>query len=1075
MGAAGISHRRIMSFTIRKKVVVGFAISVLALAGLAGLSYFTVDRLADTLKLVAKTREIIATLDEGHTALSDAVSAQRSYLLTGDEGFLQDCRAASADTADWIQRLRSLMKDNPQEQEHLDELDQLVSRRLVILEERVRIRQEKGLQAAAEAVAKRDTEALMGRIRKAVAEMRLAESDLLDQHEASVRARARISVLTIVIGSALACAVGVGALVVIRRDLQSRERAERQVQEGRALLHSILDNTPATIYLKDLEGRYLFVNRRFQEITGRTREEMIGKTVFDVTRKDLAETAHGHHLSVMQASGPMEFEETVIHADGPHTHLSVKFPVRDANGKVYGTAGVSTDITERNRAIQDIEKNRRMFQRLFESLPDAILLVGRDGRVTRANATTQTLFGYTAEELVGQPVEMLMPERFRASHPAHRDSYFSAPRTRAMGVGLELFGLRKDGTEFPVDILLTTIDSEEGTQAMAVIRDASGRKQVEQMHLQFRALFESTPGLFLVLKPNLDIVAVSDAYLKATMTKRDEIVGHHLFDVFPDNPDDPSATGVSNLRASLERVIKLGVADTMAVQRYDVRRPQSEGGGFQERYWSPVNSPVFGLGKKLEYIIHRVEDVTEFVLQRRGKKTQAQMEERVEQMEAEIFERAQEVQEANRRLSTLNAELEKEIAERARAEEELRLAKESLETRVQERTAELAAINAALRDGEQRVRAVLDSAHSAVIVMDAQGRIVDWNARAEKMFERERREVIGCKLADVIIPERFRDAHTRGLEHFLATGEGNVFNRMLELGALRRNGTEFPAEVSISALKSGDVVTFCGFITDITERKRAEAEIREFSATLEQRVLDRTAQLEAVNKELEAFSYSVSHDLRAPLRHVIGFAELLNQSCGQKLEESDRRYVQIISEAATQMGTLIDDLLVFSRIGRAEMRRARVDMGDLVAEVVREMAHDCVGRNIAWDIGTLPEVNGDRAMLKQVWVNLISNAVKYTRHRDRAEIKIASRRNGHALWEFSVKDNGAGFDMQYAGKLFGVFQRLHNAEEFEGTGIGLANVQRIVLRHGGRVWAEAKVDAGATFYFELPDGTKETT
>jgi signal transduction histidine kinase len=256
-----------------------------------------------------------------------------------------------------------------------------------------------------------------------------------------------------------------------------------------------------------------------------------------------------------------------------------------------------------------------------------------------------------------------------------------------------------------------------------------------------------------------------------------------------------------------------------------------------------------------------------------------------------------------------------------------------------------------------------------------------------------------------------------------------------------------------------------GLLTDAFNQMLAE--IHKLNATLEQRVSERTALLQAANKELEAFSYSVSHDLRAPLRHIDGFVKILQETSAAGLDAAGHRYLGIISKAAKQMGSLIDDLLVFSRIGRSEMRRTSVKMNDLVAEVLREMTQDFQGRAIEWEILPLPEVFGDRPLLKQVWVNLVSNAVKYSRDRSPARIKIGCRENGADTWEFFIQDNGAGFDMQYANKLFGVFQRLHQAEEFEGTGIGLANIRRIILRHGGKTWAEGKVDAGATFYFTL--------
>lgn len=229
-----------------------------------------------------------------------------------------------------------------------------------------------------------------------------------------------------------------------------------------------------------------------------------------------------------------------------------------------------------------------------------------------------------------------------------------------------------------------------------------------------------------------------------------------------------------------------------------------------------------------------------------------------------------------------------------------------------------------------------------------------------------------------------------------------------------------------------------------------------------------TAALTAANEELESFCYAVSHDLRAPLRHVVGFVRVLHEDCASTLDDTARNYLSAIAKSASKMSVLIDDLLSFSRMMRAELHRARVNMNEVVKETVQELTPDTQGRNIDWKLNPLPEVVGDRSMLKQVWVNLLSNATKYTRHRDHAAVEVRCEKTRNGELEFSVQDNGAGFDMKYVGKLFGVFQRLHQEEQYEGTGIGLANVRRIIHRHGGRAWAEGKLNEGATFYFTLP-------
>jgi signal transduction histidine kinase len=255
---------------------------------------------------------------------------------------------------------------------------------------------------------------------------------------------------------------------------------------------------------------------------------------------------------------------------------------------------------------------------------------------------------------------------------------------------------------------------------------------------------------------------------------------------------------------------------------------------------------------------------------------------------------------------------------------------------------------------------------------------------------------------------------------------------------------------------------------EVEERTRVEAEVRALNVGLERRVADRTEALAAANRELEAFSYSVSHDLRAPLRHVSGFVELLQKDAAGQLSERGQRYLETIKKASVDMGQLIDDLLAFSRTTRSEMQLGQVALDALVTQVIQSLEQASAGRAVEWEVMPLPAVKGDQALLRQVFTNLLDNAVKYSRGRNPARIAVGcgERQNGHAV--VFVRDNGAGFDMRFAQKLFGVFQRLHRPEEFEGTGIGLATVQRIVARHGGRVWAESAVDEGATFYLTLP-------
>jgi PAS domain S-box-containing protein len=364
-----------------------------------------------------------------------------------------------------------------------------------------------------------------------------------------------------------------------------------------------------------------------------------------------------------------------------------------------------------------------------------------------------------------------------------------------------------------------------------------------------------------------------------------------------------------------------------------------------------------------------------------------------------------------------------------------------------------------------RLAAIVESSDDAIIGKDLNSIITSWNRGAEKIFGYTASEMLGTSIRRLIPADRQNEEDW--LLEKIQRGE-----RVEHFDTLRqtKDGRLINLSVTASPIKdaTGKVIGLSQVARDISDHKEVENMIRHLNAELEQRVIERTAQLKVANIELEAFSYSVSHDLRAPLRHVMGFLELLRKDAGPTLSKKSLGHLTTVSQAAKRMGRLIDELLAFSRIGQAKLQKKEVNLDRLVQEALRDFQGETKERKIVWDIHSLPAVRADRALLRLVLVNLISNAVKFTGTRAEAKIEIGCAPGGNGETVIFIRDNGAGFDPRYAGKLFGVFQRLHSQEEFEGTGIGLANVQRIIHRHGGRTWAEGVVDGGATFYFSIP-------
>ncbi len=935
-------------------------------------------------------------------------------------------------------------------------------------------------------------------------------------------------------------------------EFAENRRMSKELQTTSLYARSLIEASLDPLVTISAEGKITDVNRATESATGRGRTELVGTDFSEYFTEP--DKARAGYRQVFAQGSVTDYPLALRHRDGHVTDVLYNASVyRDEAGEVLGMFAAARDITERKRA----EAARLQLAAIVESSNDAIIGKTLDGVIVSWNKGAEEIYGYAAEEVIGNPITMLaLPAR----HAEVRE-FLEKVRKGERVVNHESERVRKDGALIQVSLTLSPIKDASGNVVgiSTIARDITERKVMEEKlrraSVYHRSLIEASLDPLVTISAEGKITDINRATEQVTGRKRAELTGTDFSDYFTE-PD--------KARAGYQQVFAQG-----HVTDYPLAIRHRDGHVIDVLYNASVYRDEQG---EVLGVFAAARDITE----------RKHAEEQLRRSEHSLAE-------AQRIAHLGNWELDLETNLLSWSDEIFRIFEIDKDKFGASYDAFLNAIHPDDRDmvnkaytdsvankvpydivhrlrmEDGRVKYVNEKCEthyagdgkplrSVGTVHDITARILD--EEAMRRLNRELRAISNCnqtlmraedeqalldaichivcddagyRMAWVGYPEDDADKSIR------VVSWAGANSGYLDQAKLTWADTERGHGPSGTAIRSGKSVSIQDFSTDpnaapwrdaalqrgyrssislplkdenekvfgifniyaampsaftreemrlleelagdmafgITvlrtriERTKAEEEIRKLNLELEQRVAERTAQLEAANKELEAFSYSVSHDLRTPLRAIDGFSNILLEDYRDQLDDEGKRLLKVVRDNTSRMGQLIDDILQFSRTGRMEITLAEIDMEKMAHTVFEELRPGVTEGKLQLEIGHLPPAKGDSAMMHQVFVNLLSNAIKFSRNREPARIKVGGSIEGNEAMYY-VQDNGAGFDMQYAGKLFGVFQRLHGVTEFEGTGIGLAIVKRIITRHGGRVWAEGKINEGATIYFALP-------
>lgn len=759
----------------------------------------------------------------------------------------------------------------------------------------------------------------------------------------------------------------------------SREKVQQTENQFRTLAESI----PNLVWMADETGHIFWYNRRWYEYTGTTFEQMEGWGWKSVHDPNVLPQVMERWQGAIASGTPFEMVFPLRSAAGEFRPFLTRVePIKDEKGRIVRWFGTNTDINDQEKLRVEVESSEDKLKSFIEAASQGIIGISADGRISLVNRCTEEMFGYSRDELLGQELELLLPERFRASHLGHRANYFAEPRIRPMGAGMEMAGRRKDGTEFPIEIGLSHVNTPEGPQAFGMVSDISERRRTEAelaaSENKLSSFVEAASEAILGVSAEGRIILVNRRTEQMFGYTRGELLGMELGLLVPD---------------------RFRAAHT------------AETGEF-------FNKPrVRHMGSEIE-LFGRRKDGTEFP--------------------ADIG-----LTHVYTPDGPLAFALVKDVSEPRKAAEELE--------RVNH---ELRRSNVELRASEEKFRACFEGASQPILGIAEDGRIVLVNRRLEEMFGYSREELLGQPVA-ILYPERRAAGYRARVERaFVDPAIGTEEDADGERVFQRKDGSKFPYTAGISNVSLPVGRILFAMIHDISESKKVADEIKRVNE-----------ELRWSYTELEQFADVASHDLQEPLRMVTSYLQLIERRYNDRLDDDGREFIHFAVDGAKRMKALIKDLLEFSRTGTNSTKYQIVDAGLLLGNALSNLKTAIEESRAQITADPLPTIAVDPVLFTQVFQNLIANAIKF--QKDIApRVHISVQRQGRD-WTFSVQDNGIGIEPHHRDRIFRIFERLHNAEQYSGSGIGLAITRKIVERHGGRIWVESQPGTGSTFHFSI--------